>query len=202
MTEPLEVSNKVWTIPNLISMSRLLLVPVVGILIFREHYVAAVVVLALSGFTDWLDGVIARHFNQMTKLGQALDPMADRLFIFITLIGLCAKGFIPWWILVVIVARDLAVGVTIPLLTKRGVPGYPVHFAGKAGTFALMYAFPLLLLGQLDGVIGTICWVVGWAAALWGVYLYWCSAAIYLDQFREFILAERSRAKPSTSGAS
>lgn len=199
MTETLVVTDRIWTIPNLISMARLLLVPVVAILIFTEHYIWAVLVLAFSALTDWLDGVVARKLNQLTKLGQALDPAADRLFILVSLVGLAAKGFIPWWLVFVLLAREIAVGLTLPYLSRRGHPGYPVHFAGKAGTFALMYAFPLLLLGGLPGYFGDFCKVIGWAAALWGVYLYWCSGIIYLNQFRQLLIDQRKdlAARPS-----
>jgi len=182
-----EVSERIVTVPNVISFVRLLMVPVVLVLILTGRDVAAVVVLVCSGFSDWVDGVIARRFHQTSRLGRFLDPAADRLFIAVTLIGMAARGLIPWWLVVVIAARDAVVGVLLPFMVRRGYPGFPVHLAGKAGTFALMYAFPLLLLANLDGVVGDVAWVVGWASAWWGVYLYWCAAALYVDQFRQVV---------------
>lgn len=181
------------TVPNVISLIRLLLVPVVGVLIVQGQLVAAFVVLVCAGASDWLDGVIARRFNQTSKLGRFLDPSADRLFIFVTMVGLAYQDIIPWWLVAAIVAREVAVGTTLPVMIRRGYPGFPVHMAGKAGTFALMYAFPLLLLAHLDGVVGTLAWITGWAAALWGVYLYWAAGLIYLNQFRQVLAGPREQ---------
>jgi cardiolipin synthase (CMP-forming) len=183
------VSDRVLTVPNLISFVRLLMVPVVLVLILTGRDVAAVVVLVTSGFSDWVDGVIARRFHQTSRLGRFLDPTADRLFIVVTLVGMAVRDLLPWWLLVVVLARDAVVGLLIPFMVRRGYPGFPVHLAGKAGTFALMYAFPLLLLSNLHGVVGDVAWVVGWAATWWGVFLYWCAAALYVDQFRRLVAA-------------
>lgn len=187
------VSDRVLTVPNVISLIRLLLVPVVGVLIVQGHLIAAFVVLIGAGASDWLDGVIARRFNQTSKLGRFLDPSADRLFIFVTIVGLAYQDIIPWWLVVAIVAREVAVGASLPYMLRRGYAGFPVHVAGKAGTFALMYAFPLLLLGHIDGVVGTVAWVIGWASALWGVYLYWAAGLIYLNQLRQVVGWHRER---------
>ncbi|GAB2624956.1 CDP-alcohol phosphatidyltransferase family protein [Pseudactinotalea suaedae] len=192
--EPVEeaevVPDRVWTVPNAISFVRLLMVPVVLVLILRGHDVAAVIVLIASAASDWVDGVIARRFNQVSKLGRFLDPSADRLFIAVTLIGMAVRGLVPWWLVAVVFARDAVVGIMVPFMMRRGYPGFPVHLAGKAGTVALMYAFPLLLLTRLDGVPGDVAWVVGWAAAWWGIFLYWCAAALYVDQFRQVIASD------------
>lgn len=179
--------DRVWTVANLISMARLLLVPVVGVLIFTGRDLAAVIVLAVAGISDYVDGWVARRFNQMSKLGRLLDPAADRLFIAITLIGMASRGLIPWWLVIAIGSREILVGLTMPELARRGFPGYPVHLAGKAGTMALMYAFPLLLLAGLGNVVGDIAYVIGWASAMWGVYLYWTAGIVYLNQFREVV---------------
>lgn len=182
------ISDRVLTIPNIISFVRLLMVPVVLVLILTGRDVAAVVVLVGAGASDWVDGALARRFNQTSRLGRFLDPSADRLFIAVTLIGMAVRSMIPWWLVVVIFARDALVGVLLPFMVRRGFPGFPVHLAGKAGTFALMYAFPLMLLAGVDGVLGDVAWVVGWAAAWWGVFLYWCAGALYLDQFRRIVI--------------
>lgn len=182
-----DTTDRVWTVPNLISMARLLLVPLVAVLILQGEDVAAVVVLAIAGISDYVDGWVARRFNQMSKLGKILDPSADRLFIAVTLIGMGVRGLIPWWLVGAIGAREVLVGLTMPELARRGFAGYPVHLAGKAGTMALMYAFPLLLLANLENIVGEVAYVVGWAAALWGVYLYWTAGMMYLNQFREVL---------------
>lgn len=200
MNEPVReaaqaASDRVFTIPNIISFARLLMVPVVLVLILRGYDVAAVVVLVGAGASDWFDGVVARRFNQTSNLGRFLDPSADRLFIAVTLIGMLVRGLIPWWLVAVIVIRDTVVGLLLPFMVRRGYPGFPVHLVGKAGTFALMYAFPLLLLATVGGLFGDLAWITGWAAVWWGVFLYWCAALLYVDQFRR-IVATDARATP------
>lgn len=174
--------NRLWTVPNLISMLRLALVPVFAYCIFAEYDIIALTVLIVAGLTDWLDGFIARRFNQLSRYGQMLDPAADRLYIFVTLIGLAYRDLIPWWLVAIIAARELVLLATLPVLVSRGYGTLNVHLAGKAGTFALMYAFPLLLISLFENWVGTVAWVLGWAFALWGVGLYWLSAGLYLHQ--------------------
>ncbi|TDE92567.1 CDP-alcohol phosphatidyltransferase family protein [Occultella glacieicola] len=196
-------TDRVLTVPNVISLIRLLLVPVVGYLILTGEYVPAFVVLVVAGVSDWLDGVIARRFHQTSKLGKLLDPMADRLFIFVTLVGLCVQGVVPWWLLIATATKDLLVTACLPFMFRRGYPGFPVHVAGKSGTFALMYAFPLLLLAQVPGVVGEVAFVLGWASAIWGVFLYWCAGAIYLHQFWQVMTGavDRGSVPPNPSVA-
>jgi cardiolipin synthase len=179
-----EVSSSVLTVPNLISLLRLALVPVFAVLIVAGHDVWALVVLAVSGFSDWLDGVLARRLHQVSRLGEMLDPAADRLFIFVTLVGLAWRDVVPVWVLVVIVARDAGLAVLVVLLARRGYGPLPVSFVGKAGTFALLYAFPLLLLAEVPGGVGAVAHVVGWAFTWWGVGLYWLAGWQYLVQAR------------------
>lgn len=185
--ETADRTDRIWTVPNLISMARLLLVPVVAVLIFQGNDLAAVIVLAIAGISDYVDGWVARRFNQMSKFGKFLDPSADRLFIAVTLIGMAVRGLIPWWLVIAIAAREILVGVTMPEMARRGFAGYPVHLAGKAGTMALMYAFPLLLMASVPNLLGQIAYIVGWASAMWGVYLYWTAGIVYLNQFREVL---------------
>ncbi|MCA5894711.1 CDP-alcohol phosphatidyltransferase family protein [Isoptericola sp. NEAU-Y5] len=186
-----EISTAVFTVPNLISMVRLALVPVFAVLIVVGHDVWALAVLAFSGFTDWLDGVLARRLNQVSKLGQVLDPAADRLFIFVTLIGLAWRDIVPVWLLAVIVARDVMLVCLMPVLARHGYGTLEVNFVGKAATFALLYAFPLLLLATADGALGTTAHVVGWAFTWWGVGLYWIAGLQYVSQTRALVVADR-----------
>ena len=183
------VSTRVLTVPNLISLVRLLLVPVFALLIVRGQDGWAVAVLAVSGASDWLDGVLARRLGQVSRLGQLLDPAADRLFIIVTLLALAWSGVVPWWLLGVLVLRDVVLAVMLVVLARAGYAPLQVHLAGKAGTFALLYAFPLLLLAQWDSWVGSAAGVVGWACALWGVALYWFSAVVYLTQARHLLRA-------------
>lgn len=190
-----EVSDRVWTVPNVISAIRLALVPVFAMLIFTERDAAALVVLVVAGASDWFDGVIARRFNQTSRLGQLLDPAADRLYIFVTLVGLAWRELVPWWLVLVIVLRDVVLACLLPVLNRHGYGPLPVHLAGKAGTFALMYAFPLLLLASVPGTVGTLAWTVGWASAWWGVGLYWVAALLYVDQVVRIVRADRGRSR-------
>ena len=179
--------DRVVTVPNLISFVRLLLVPVFAVLIATERDVQAVAVLAAAGISDWADGVIARRFNQMSSLGRLLDPAADRLFIAVALLGLAFREIVPWWLVVVIVLRDVSVAAVLPALLRRGYGPLPVHLVGKTGTAMLMYALPLVLLAEVGGGVGAVASTVGWAAALWGVGLYWVAGALYVAQATSII---------------
>jgi len=186
------VSNRVWTVPNLLSALRLLLVPVFAVLIVGRHDGWALLVLAVSGASDYLDGNLARRWNQVTRLGQVLDPFADRLYILTTLLGLAYRGLIPWWLVAVLVARDLTMIATLPVLARLGHSALPVHFLGKAGTFCLLYAFPLLLLGQLSDTLSLLAGSLGWAFALWGTGLYWWAGILYVQQVVQLSRAQRA----------
>ncbi|GII99085.1 CDP-diacylglycerol-phosphatidylglycerol phosphatidyltransferase [Sediminihabitans luteus] len=181
------VSTRVLTVPNLISIARLALVPVFGVLIAQERDAAALVVLAVSGASDWLDGYLARRLHQTSRLGQMLDPAADRLFILVTLVGLAWRDIIPLWLLVVVVARDVLMLCLLPALARHGHGPLAVTFAGKAGTFALLYAFPLLLLATAPGPVGDVAAALGWAFAWWGVGLYWVAGVQYVRQTRQIL---------------
>lgn len=184
-----EISSRILTVPNAISLVRLALVPVFAVLIVTGHDVWALVVLAVSGATDWLDGVLARRLNQVSRLGQMLDPLADRLFIFVTLLGLAWREVAPVWLVAAILARDLMLAFLVPVLARHGYGTLSVSLVGKAGTFALLYAFPLLLLAEMPGWIGAVAHVVGWAFTWWGVGLYWLAGLQYVAQTRRLAAA-------------
>jgi len=191
-------SDRVLTIPNILSFGRLALVPVFLwlLLVPRETWsdLLALFILGLSAFTDWLDGYLARRWNQITRVGQLLDPVADRLYIVATVVAFVLRDIIPLWFALLIVARDVVLALVIPVLRHYGLGPLPVHFLGKAATFNLLYALPLLLLGEFDGVFGTVALVFGWAFALWGAGLYWAAAALYIEEARRQIRAQRARA--------
>ena len=185
-------TDAIFTVPNLISFARLLGVPLfLWLILVPEADGWAVVLLIVAGISDWLDGVIARATGSISRLGQILDPLADRLYIAATLLGLAIRGIIPWWLVVAILGRDAILGVVLILLKRRGVVGLPVHFLGKAATFCLLYAFPLLLLG--DGATGVgwsiadVARTLGWAFAIWGTALYWYAGLLYLEQARRIM---------------
>ncbi|MEZ0165182.1 CDP-alcohol phosphatidyltransferase family protein [Kineococcus sp. LSe6-4] len=184
------VSNRVLTVPNALSFLRLVLVPVFAVLIVQRQDGWALLVLALSGASDYLDGHLARRWNQVTRLGQVLDPFADRLYILTTLLGLAYRGLVPWWLVVVLIARDLTMIATLPVLARLGHSALPVHFLGKAGTFCLLYAFPLLLLGEVSTTLALPAGALGWAFALWGTGLYWWAGILYVQQVGQLWRAE------------
>lgn len=177
-------TERVLTLPNVLSFIRLLGVPLfLWLLLERESDIWAVVVLVVGGATDWLDGQIARRWHLRSRLGQVLDPVADRLYILATLIGFAIREIVPWWLVVLLAARDLLMVTTIgPGLRRRGFASLPVHFLGKAATFALLYAFPLVLLGVGDDPWHTVARVIGWAFVIWGAGLYWWSGLLYIGQ--------------------
>jgi cardiolipin synthase len=181
------VVDRVLTIPNALSLLRLLLVPVFFWLILGGQDVWALVVLMASGISDYLDGTLARRWRQVSRMGQLLDPAADRLYIVSTLLGLALRDIIPWWLVIVLVGRDLLLAVTIPILARHGYGPLPVHFLGKAATFCLLYAFPLLLLADLGGGVAAVARPIAWAFAWWGIALYWWAAWLYLRQMRSVI---------------
>jgi cardiolipin synthase len=188
-------TDRVLTVPNLLSFSRVALVPVFLwlLLVPREPWadLLALFILGLSAFTDWLDGFLARRWNQISRVGQLLDPVADRLYIVATVVAFVVRDIIPWWFAGLIILRDVVLALVIPVLRRYGLGPLPVHFLGKAATFNLLYALPLLLLGELDGSLGTVALVFGWAFAIWGVALYWVAAVLYLEQARRLIRAQR-----------
>ena len=190
-------TSQVWTIPNIISMVRLAGVPLfLWLVIGPEADVWALVVLMISGFTDWLDGYLARRLNQMSKLGEILDPVADRLYILAAVIGLLYRDIIPLWVAVLLPARDLFLWCLVPFLRTRGYSALPVHYLGKAATAALLYSFPMLFLGDGDGPVATLSEVFGWAFAIWGIGLYWWAGLLYAWQVRK-LMADRGRRAPS-----
>jgi cardiolipin synthase (CMP-forming) len=182
-------TTRVFTVPNILSFIRLAGVPIMlWLLLVGEADLWVVVVLAVGGATDWLDGYLARAWHQRSRLGQVLDPLADRLYILATVIGLAIREIIPWWLVVLLAARDLVMATTIwPALRRRGFASLPVHFLGKAATFALLYAFPLVLLGTGEGLWAQVARIVGWACVIWGAALYWWSGLLYLGQGAEVV---------------
>jgi cardiolipin synthase (CMP-forming) len=200
--------DQVWTIPNALSVLRLLGVPLFMWLVLRPVFHGphldgwAILVLMVAGFTDYLDGKIARAFHQTSRIGTLLDPAADRLYILATLVGLAWRDIIPIWLVAVLVGRDVLMGIPLALLKRHGYGALPVHYMGKAATFNLLYAFPLLLLGDGRDVLGDIAGAVGWAFAIWGTALYWLAAGLYVVQVRQALRSGSAPGEPGTSPAS
>jgi cardiolipin synthase len=197
MTAPAR-ADRVLTIPNGISALRLVGVPVFLWLLLGPHAdFAALMVLAGAGVSDWADGVLARKLNQYSRIGELLDPLADRLYILAALIGLVLRDIIPWWLAGVIILRDLILTVALAVLRHYGYGPLPVHYLGKAATFALLYAFPLLLLADGDNPFATVAGPVAWAFTIWGTGLYLWAGGLYLWHVAGLARAARSQARPA-----
>ncbi len=187
-------THRVWTLPNLLSALRLAGVPLfLWLVLGPEEDAWALVVLMVAGITDFLDGWLARKLNQQTVVGQILDPVADRLYILAVVLGLALREIIPWWMAISLPLRDLLMWGLVPLLRTRGYSALPVHFLGKAATFNLLYAFPLLLLGDGEGVVARLAEVFGWAFTFWGVGLYWWAGILYAWQVRKLLATTEPR---------
>ena len=181
--------DRVLTIPNAISAARLAGVPVFLWLVLGPRTATAdywaVALLIAAGLSDYLDGKIARALNQGSRLGEILDPAADRLYIAATIVALAVRGIIPWWLVAVLAIRELVVGGALFVLRRRtGIGTLQVSLVGKTATLCLLYAFPLLLIGDHPGWGGTLARVIGWAFVIWGTFLYWWAATLYLTQAR------------------
>ncbi|HEV2450607.1 MAG TPA: CDP-alcohol phosphatidyltransferase family protein [Streptosporangiaceae bacterium] len=204
----MDAEGRVLTVPNGLSLARLLGVPVFLWLVLGPRTVTgdawAVGVLIAAAISDWLDGKIARAFHQESRIGQVLDPAADRLYIAAALIGLAIRTIIPWWLVGLLAARELAVGVALALARRRGFGVLQVSFVGKAATLCLLYAFPLLFLGAHAGSWATFARVIGWAFAIWGTTLYWIAGTLYLVQVRRLVSgpAPLGPGEPDASGES
>ena len=186
------VGDRIVTWPNALSAARLAGVPVFLWLVIGPRTattdIIAAELLGFAGISDWLDGKLARMLNQTSRLGQLLDPAADRLYIAVTIIALAVRGIIPWWLFGALAAREVCVALALLVLRQRtDYAALQVSFVGKAATLCLMYAFPLLFLGAHSGEVSEVVRIIGWAFAVWGVTLYWWAALLYLTQIRDLV---------------
>jgi cardiolipin synthase (CMP-forming) len=188
VTDVQPLPDRIWTVPNALSMLRLLGVPLFLWLVLGPHDDGwALLVLALSALTDYLDGKIARATGQLSSYGAILDPAADRAYIAAAVIALAIRDIIPWWLVFVLVGREVVMGAVLLLMRMRGLGALPVHFVGKAATFALLYALPLLFLGDGAGKLHDAAKALGWAFGWWGILLYWWGAMLYIIQAQGLI---------------
>jgi cardiolipin synthase (CMP-forming) len=198
--ESAALGDRVLTIPNLISFARLLGVPVFIWLVLGVRTTTgdwwAVGILIASGVSDWLDGKIARALNQQSRLGQVLDPAADRLYIVATVIALAVRAIIPWWLVAVLAVRELVMAVVLGVLRRRGWGPLQVSFAGKTATLCLLYAFPLLFLGSHNASYAEVMRIIGWIFVFWGSALYWWAAGLYIAQARQLLAETKESVLP------
>jgi cardiolipin synthase len=190
-----ELPDRLLTIPNLLSVIRLALVPVfLWLLLGPKADGWALAILVYAGVSDWADGKIARLFNQTSRLGAMLDPAADRLYTLATVVAFVVRDIVPWWIAALLVLRDVVVGICIWVLGRKGFAPPEVTYIGKAATFNLLYAMPLMLLAQGGSTAATMARPVAYAFAIWGGALFLWSGVLYLVQTRA---ALRSSARPA-----
>jgi cardiolipin synthase len=183
----------VWTVPNVISVMRLVLIPVFAVLMLQGQHAAALIVVALSSVSDWADGYIARRFNQVSELGKTLDPIADRCFIVVTLGVFVVKDMIPWGLFTVVLARDLVMVVLVALIARAGYPPLAVTMVGKAATLFLLFAFPLYIVSIMSifpAGLTDAAGVAAWMFAIVGAVLYWVSAGQYLIAGRALLRSD------------
>jgi cardiolipin synthase len=170
------------TIPNALTVLRGLGVPLfIWLALEIQADGWAIFVLAVGGVTDYLDGKLARMWNQTSRFGELADPAIDRIYIVATLIVLYMRDALPLWVILTLLMRDLILAVMTILLTRKGIPPLKVTYLGKAATFNLLYAFPLLLLALSDSVAGTFAFIFGWAFTIWGVALYLFTGVSYFQ---------------------
>lgn len=199
MSQHPEVSDRVITLANLISVIRLMAIPIFLYLVVVDRLVAAFVLLVAAVLTDFVDGMVARKMNQITRLGQFLDPFADRLFIAATAIALAIQDVVPWWLVVVVMLRDALLGVGGLVMSRYGHGTLPVKWWGKAATFGLLFVLPLFLLGAIVAHYGAPGWgevlvMVAWPIAIVALIVYWVVGFSYL-------LDAIALAKKATRGA-
>ncbi len=198
VTAPTTVApDRLLTVPNVISVIRLCCLPVFLWLLFgRDTRVAAALLLGGLGATDWIDGYIARHFDQVSELGKVLDPTADRLLFIVGIGAMIVDGSVPLWFAWVAVAREAVVSVVLVVLYLAGMKRFDVSWWGKSGTFGLMFAFPGFLLAAGTHGTASDAWRIGaWLCGIPGLVFSYYAAALYVPQMRASLAAGRQERK-------
>lgn len=191
--DPTPATAGVLTVPNLISVVRLACIPVFVWLLFgRDEPVAAAVLLAVLGATDWVDGWVARRFGQVSELGKILDPTADRLMLLVAVVAIAVEGAVPWWFAILTLVREAGVSVTALVLAAMGARRIDVTWWGKTGTFFLMFSYPLFLASAADGSLADAARWAAWACGIPGLAISWYSAAGYVPLARQAVVEGRA----------
>ena len=174
-------SRLMFTVPNLLTGLRALGIPIfLWLILSAEAYPAAVIVLVIAGATDYFDGKLARALNQESRFGELMDPAVDRLYIAAVLIAMYVTEVIPLLVLSLIVLRDIALALLLLAMKRKGIPPFKVTYLGKAATFNILYALPLLLLTvSAEGNLAQAAFILGWAFAGWGIGLYLWTGVSY-----------------------
>ncbi len=193
--------DRILTAPNLITMVRLLCIPLFLWLLFGAHHQTfAAILLAALGATDWVDGFVARRYHQVSTFGKVLDPTADRILVATAVISVIVHGAVPLWFGLATIARETLVSVMVLLLAALGAARIDVLWVGKAGTFALMFAYPTFLLGH-----GSAAWQqpvrdIGWIVGIIGLILAWVAAASYVAPARTALREGRAARQSAVEG--
>lgn len=178
--------DRIFTIPNLLSVGRLLCIPLFLWLLFgKDDRARAAYLLGALGATDWVDGYVARHFNQVSTLGKVLDPTADRLLLGVGIVAILIDGSVPRWIAILVLIREVLVGGAVVALAALGAARIDVTWFGKAGTFFNMFAFPLFLGGGSGITWHETARTLGWVCAIPGLILSWYAAVLYVPAARK-----------------
>jgi cardiolipin synthase len=200
MDQPTEVSSRIYTLANLVSVIRLMAIPVFLYLVVQDQLLPAFILLVAAVLTDFVDGMIARSMNEITKLGQFLDPFADRLFIAATVIALAIQDVVPWWLVVAVMLRDALLGIGGLVMSRYGHATLPVKWWGKVATFGMLFVLPLFLLAAmveeyLSVQVASVLVMVAWPIAIVAIVLYWVVGFSYLfDAIR--LAKEATRERP------
>ncbi|MFU0547862.1 CDP-alcohol phosphatidyltransferase family protein [Gardnerella pickettii] len=184
-----EALNRVLTVPNVISFLRICSIPYLAVLIAQHKMWPALIVLAIAALSDCIDGYIARTFNQVSKLGQILDPIADRLLIVCSTLALAFAKIIPWWALALVVLRDAIMAILIVILAQYDYGPLPVNFMGKTGTALLMVTIVLfMIVFAIAAEPMLILYAAAIACAIWGITLYWFAGILYCIQAYKLLI--------------
>ena len=187
--------DRIWTVPNAISFIRLVMVPVFLWLLVTGNDTTALIVLIIATTSDFVDGIIARNFDQVTRLGMYLDPLSDRLFIAASVIGLAIRGLIPAPLLAIILARDIML-LSVVLYRRLRIADFPrVTFVGKTATFVLFIAFPVVVLGTVWNDAPVPLELIGWLLGSVGAGVYWVAGFGYLGVLRRTIPGVSSKSE-------
>jgi len=197
MADEQVASSRIFTVANAVSVVRLMAIPVFLWLVIEDRLLIAFVLLVVAVLTDFVDGMIARRMNEITKLGQFLDPFADRLFIAATVIALAIQDVVPWWFVIAVMLRDALLGIGGVVMARYGAATLPVKWWGKVATFAMLVVLPLFLLGAVVPEIGEITNPIAWVLALTTVALYWVVGFWYL--FDAISIAQKATRESANS---
>jgi cardiolipin synthase len=194
--------DRILTVPNGLTLIRLLCIPLFVVLVARPHrsgWYPAALLLAGLGVTDGIDGYVARHFHQVSKLGQVLDPLADRLLLGVAAVSIIVVGAVPTWVAVAALSREALVAVGFVAVAASGGRRMEVQWAGKAGTFGLMVALPLFLAGHAYDDWHRIAEGLAWVAVTPGLVFGWYAAITYIPMARAAVAEGRRRREEASA---